>query len=122
MKILIIENDRATAYEIATAIKGLGDIVVCTSDESENAMPPEEDVVKLISSADVVLLDHELGGGSGYTGYSLLPHCVNANVIGISNVCKLGGTNFHFKDFLPFVPARVEQLRALVTTTISSRA
>ncbi len=104
MKILIIEDGRATAEKLANALSELGEVSTCTRPdpfevEFEKAMmPPKEEVIHMIENADIILLDDDLQ--TSYRGRDLLNNCEGKKVLGISTKIDLGHAVWYAKDHL----------------------
>jgi len=128
-RILIIEDVNKNAKALENAIQGLGEIVLCTMpnfnevrDFKKMVMPSEEEAVRLISEADIILMDCELGTKTPYSGKELLPHCRGKKVIGISRLivedCE---KNFGGKELLndDQFPDEADKLRKLVSEALA---
>lgn len=116
MEILIVEDDLEAAMEIATALEGLGNILLCTV--ANGVMPPMNEVIERIKSAHLILLDNDFG--TDYEGGDLLPHCEGKKVICTSNRVVFGQEYTNIKHFLPD-PESVKILRDLVTRVIAGQ-
>ena len=93
----------------------MGEITVCTIEGEAGRLPPEEAVEDMISRADLILLDQELG--ADYTGDDLLSACLGKFVIGISPDYQLSISWFQHKDNVSEPEHRTE-LRTLVQAVL----
>ena len=126
LKILIVEDMDSVAREMARALEGLGEIDLCTPPSVEEVggdfmkvrMPSLEKALELLTTADVVLMDRDLG--TSYSSKELLPHCGGKKVISISVSSIPGMISWTRKlDLRDDKPEVAQSLRALVSKVIS---
>ena len=115
-KILIIEDMQEYREGLQEAIADLGHVIVCP--ENGTAMPPREEIIKMIQDSDIILLDDDFGF-CRFKGRDLFPFCKGKSVIGISAAYKFGEKNFTAKEcFSPSflcIHDRVRKERLLAT-------
>ncbi len=103
--ILIIEDDENIVRKMTLALEGLGAIACCTmADQGFKPMPSLEQVEKMITEADIILLDGDLGSRTPYGGQDLFLLCHGKKVIGISTNLSFsfGKINYRRKNNLTF--------------------